>query len=99
MQTLLEATMSEETFNAVSQPVFMGYYYKNEEEQDDVVRVDALLAMFDQLGTPEEMKKKQPFPEAGTHVIGCEYRSKDWEGVQQAIWTFTEEVLDLEPVF
>ncbi|MFC2123804.1 alpha/beta hydrolase [Bacteroidota bacterium] len=99
LQALVETTMREEIFNAVKQPVFMGYYYKNEEEQDDVVRVDALLNMFDQLGTSEEMKRKLAFPETGTHVIGCEYRSKDWEGVQQAVWDYMEEVLNLEPVF
>jgi len=99
LQSLVEATMIEEIFNAVKQPVYLAYYYKNEEEQDDVVRVDALLTMYDQLGTPEELKRKEAFPDAGNHVIGCEYRSDDWKGVEQGIWRFAEEVLDLEPVF
>jgi hypothetical protein len=39
-------------------PVFLGYYYKDGTLQDDVVKVDAMLNMFDHLGTPDEQKSK-----------------------------------------
>jgi len=39
----------------------MGYYFKNEKFQDSVVSVEAMLKMFDQLGTPENLKVKRLF--------------------------------------
>ena len=56
LQALIDATMSEEVFKKVTQPVFMGYYYKDEVYQDSVVSVDAMLKMFDDLGTPIDKK-------------------------------------------
>ena len=56
--------MNKYTFERVKKPVFMGYYFKNEKFQDSVVSVEAMLKMFDQLGTPENLKVKKAFPEA-----------------------------------
>jgi hypothetical protein len=50
-------------------PVFLGYYYKDEEHQDNVVSVDAMKEMFEQLGTPASLKKSEAFPNSGNHVI------------------------------
>ncbi|MBP8067823.1 MAG: alpha/beta fold hydrolase, partial [Pedobacter sp.] len=51
LEEMLESSMNTETFEKVKQPVLMLYYYKNETEQDPVVKVDAMLKMFDELGT------------------------------------------------
>jgi len=82
LQELIESTMTPEIFQQVKQPVFMGYYYKNESEQDLVVRVDAMKQMFAQLGTPESSKTERAYPETGAHVIISGLLSKDWETVQ-----------------
>ncbi len=50
-------------------PVFLGYYYRDEQHQDPTVSVAAMLAMYDRLGTPPTFKRKQDFPDAGAHVI------------------------------
>ena len=98
LQQLLEATMTKNTFKRVIKPVFMGYYYKDEVNQDDVVRVDAALKMFDQLGTPENMKQKEAFPDANNHVIGSKLLSGAWQDVENASFKFAEEKLGLKPV-
>ncbi len=98
LQELLNITMTPYTYQMVTQPVFLGYYYKNEEEQDQTVRVDALLKMFDRLGTDPSKKEKKAFPDAGEHVIACQYKSGDWEGVQKATYQFADEVLKLKPM-
>jgi len=98
LQQLLEATMTKKTFKHVNKPVFMGYYYKDEVNQDDVVRVDAALKMFDQLGTPENLKQKQTFPEANNHVIGSKLLSGAWQDVETASYQFAEEKLGLKPI-
>lgn len=96
LQQLIESTMQKELFERVEQPVFLGYYYRNEEQQDDVVVVDAMLKMFEQLGTPDELKVKQAF-DAGTHVIGCEMFSKTQKEVEKACVEFATKRKD--PVF
>ena len=58
-----------EIFKQVTVPVFSGYYYKNEAEQDPVVSVAAMREMFENLGTPNDLKQEQAFPNAGAHEI------------------------------
>lgn len=98
LQQLVESTMTKETFGKVNEPVFMAYYYKDEENQDPTVKVDAMLKMYDQLGTPENMKQKVAFPEAGVHPIGSKLFSKAWQEVEKASYKFAEEKLGIEPI-
>lgn len=98
LQQLVEATMKKAVFAKITQPVFLAYYYKDEHNQDPTVRVDAMLKMFGQLGTPENQKQKVAFPEAGTHVIGCQLFSKSWPEVENASYRFAEEKLGLSPI-
>lgn len=98
LQSLISHTMKKETFEKITCPVFLGYYYKNEEEQDKVVSVKAMQEMFAELGTSNEKKKEIPFPEAGNHVICSDFDSKDIEGVEHETYKFCEEVVGLRPV-
>ena len=95
LQELLEETMTEETFHKVKQPVLMLYYYKDQVHQDSVVRVDAMLKMMEQLGTPANMKVSKAMPETGNHVIGSYIKSADVDGVKSEIATFLENRLNM----
>ncbi len=92
LQQLIEATMKKDVFSKIKQPLFLAYYYQDEKQQDDVVVVDAMLKMFDQLGTPSELKTKQAF-NAETHVIGCGMFSKTQPEVEKACIGFAEKIL------
>ena len=94
---MLDEFMTPEQFQKVKQPVFMGYYYKDDEHQDKVVSVPAMLEMYDELGTPADKKEKVAFPNAGEHVIASHFTSGDLDGVYQATETFMENVLKLSP--
>ncbi len=98
LQEILATSMVPETFAKVKQPVLMLYYYKDSTHQDDVVKVDAMLKMYDELGTPAELKRKQAMPNAENHVLGSYIKSKDIEGVQSAIALYMNEVLKMEEV-
>jgi esterase/lipase len=98
LQIMVEATMLPETFAQVKQPVFMGYYFKSDDEQDTVVSVDALLDMFNQLGTPENEKVKVAFPNAGDHVIGSPMTSEAVDEVRQATIAFFDDILQIQSV-
>lgn len=96
LEELLETTMNKETFSKVKQPVGLFYYYKDNIHQDSTVKVSAALDMFDQLGTPADLKYKQAIPEAGTHVIGSSVRSHDVPGVEEGVMHFMTEVMRLK---
>jgi esterase/lipase len=83
LEELLESAMTPTLFAKVKQPVLMLYYYKNEQEQDPVVRVDAMLKMFEELGSTQ--KQKIALPHTGNHVIGSSITSKDIPGVEKAM--------------
>lgn len=93
LEEMLESTMTPELFAKVKQPVLLLYYYKNEVEQDPVVRVDAMLKMYDELGTPAAQKEKIALPNAGNHVIGSAITSKDVPGVEKAMDGFIKRRL------
>jgi len=95
LQNLLSHTMNPKVFSKVKCPVFLGYYYKNENEQDKTVSIPAMLKMFDELGTPADLKLKIAFPEAGAHVIASYIRSKDWQGVERETDKFLSEIVKL----
>ncbi|MFV0375878.1 MAG: alpha/beta hydrolase [Mangrovibacterium sp.] len=95
LQQLVEATMTPTTFKQVKCPVFLGFYYLDEAHQDDVVKVDAALRMFEQLGTAPAQKRQQAF-NAGVHVIGYGLTSKAQAEVEHAAIEFGEDVLRIE---
>ena len=95
LEEMIESSMNTDLFKKVKQPVLMLYYYKNETEQDPVVKVEAMLKMFDELGTPAKDKQKIALPKAGNHVIGSAITSKDINGVTQAMNGFIAERLKL----
>ena len=98
LQLLVDVTMKKETFKKVTTPVFLGYYYKDEDHQDETVKVSAELKMFKQLGTPPDRKMKVAFPEAGNHVIGCELTSGAVDKVIAETIKFGEDIMKLQPV-
>ena len=97
LQQLIDVTMNEDVFSKVRCPLFLGYYYKDEEHQDQVVEVKAALEMFNRVKTPSSEKRQQPFPEAGTHVIACDLTSKSVVQVTSATYGFAETVLKMVP--
>lgn len=98
LQQLVEATMKKDTYKQVQSPVFLGYYYKDETNQDKTVKVAPMLTMFDQLGTIDSEKVKKAFPDAGQHVIACELTSGSIDEVITETIKFGEDILGLKPV-
>lgn len=49
--------------------------------------------MYSNLGTSFDKKKKVAFPEAGNHVIACDLRSNDWEGVYNETVSFIDQII------
>jgi esterase/lipase len=98
LQQLLDVTMKKETFNRVTAPVFLAYYYKDENNQDETVKVSAMENMYNQLGTLPGKKRKMAFPDAGDHVIASELTSGAVEEVIAESIKFATEILKLRAV-
>lgn len=95
LQSLMSNGMTAENFSKINCPVFVGCYYKDDENQDRVVSVEAMKEMFAQLGTPAAQKRMISFPDVNTHVIACKLRSKAFEEVQRETFAFAEQILKL----
>jgi len=95
LQNLISHSMDAENFAKIKCPVFLGYYYKDEEEQDKVVSVPAMLEMFENLGTTASQKRKVAFPNVGDHVIASHIRTIDWQSVENETVKFLDEIVKL----
>jgi len=98
LEELLESTMKESTFKKVTQPTLLLYYFKDDDHQDDVVKVSAMKRMFLQLASPDSLKRQIALPNAGNHVLASPIKSRDVESVGNEIQKFAVEILKLQPV-
>ena len=96
VKTLIEETMTPETFQAIKQPLFIGYYYKNEEERDKVVSIEAMKHYFESVSTTEGQKMIVAFPNVATHVVCSGIQSQDLADVRAKSYRFAETILGLE---
>lgn len=98
LQEFMETSNTKESYEKVKQPVLMLYYYKDEQHQDATVKVDAMLKMFGELGTPAALKVKQAIPNAGNHVIASPLLSKDVPAVEKETLKFATGILGMVPL-
>ncbi len=96
LEEMLETTMTKKTFKKIKQPVLLLYYYKDEQHQDDVVKVSAIKEMFTQLATDTINKRAIALPNTGNHVMASPVKSKDVESVERETKKFLEEVIHLK---
>ncbi len=83
-----ETLIDETEFSEIHQPVFTGYYYRSEDEKDELISVEAVDQMMEQLGTEEELKKTVRFSDAEKHVITSPARNKNWKTVRNEVLEF-----------
>lgn len=77
----VERYMKPDLIKQVTQPAFVGYYYKNKHDQDMVVSVQAIKKMTQHLGTRTEQLYVSNFPDAKNHVICSSLVSKSVDNV------------------
>lgn len=95
LKSLIDGSMTLATFQKIDQPLLMLYYYKNEQELDQVVSIPRMKEMFDQIATPNDQKQAIPMPETGHHVLTSKFFSQDIKGVEKATFEFAEKILGL----
>lgn len=91
IRNLLNQTMTDDIFKKITQPVFIGYYYKSEEKRDKVISINAIDRMGKTISTRKDQVTILPFATARGHVISSSYMNNAWEDVQNAIFDFTDK--------
>jgi pimeloyl-ACP methyl ester carboxylesterase len=97
LKYLIRETMQEEVFTKIRQPLYLGYYFQDEENCDKTVSIPAMKDFFEQISTPEEQKRIEAIGE-GAHVMLSDIQCPDVESVKKRAFSFAEEVLGLAPV-
>ena len=97
-RSLIDYSMTSETFTLIKQPVFVGGYYNDQENQDKIVSIQAMRNMMPQLGTDEYQKVFVEFTQVDAHVITNPLRSQDVESVINETFKFAEDVVGLKPI-
>jgi|688.fasta_scaffold102121_1 esterase/lipase len=98
LQELLETTMIPSHFTKIKCPLLTLYYFKDEKNQDPVVKVSAMKEMFDAVATPPNLKRMVPIPEAGNHVLASPIQSNDIVSVEKETALFLEQIIQLKKV-
>jgi len=95
LRSLLNQTMTEQVFKKIDIPVYVGYYYKSEEEKDMIISVDAIQAFEKSISTDSDKITIAPFASARGHVISSKYMNPNWEEVQTSIFDFCDSTLGM----
>ncbi len=93
LEELIESSMTSSTFERIKQPTMVCYYFKDDENKDKVVSIDAIKKMLSEIKTPANLKKEVPMPNVGDHVMGSPIKSKDVEGVEREVLAYLKEMV------
>jgi esterase/lipase len=97
LQNFLTHAMTPEIFKKVTCPIFMGYWYKDEQHQDNVVSVKTMLEMYNTLGVAEANKRKIVYPNAQNHVLAGSILANEYNLVYDNTISFFKEVVKINP--
>jgi len=98
LKSIIDHTMTEETFGKINDPLYLTYYYKDDEHQDMIVSVKRMREMYAQVGTPASSKKEVVLTDAGTHIICSSIFNSNLDSVWIPLVDYCENVLHLQPV-
>ncbi|MCH2023909.1 MAG: alpha/beta hydrolase [Saprospiraceae bacterium] len=100
LKSLLNCTMTNENFRSINQPIYIGYYYKNENEKDKIISIPRIKEVFNLLSTPIDKKRLVALKDVSGHCMASCYHSseKQLNIVRKESFNFLENVLNLKPV-
>ncbi len=98
LRALLDQTMTPAVFEKIQQPLFVSYYYQDEEHQDTAISIEAIKAFLQQVGTPAAQQTVFVTAKAGSHPIASSIWNEHWLEVEEATASFLRQVIDMEEV-
>ena len=88
LREMQDVLLADDVYSRITQPVFTGFYYRDNDHQDKVVSVAAIRELEEKLGTAAEKREFMAFPDADAHVISSAYRSAGHQQVSDAVVQF-----------
>jgi len=98
LRSLIDQTMTNETWKSIQAPYFVGYYYESENLKDEVISIDAIRAFNELSSTPTELKLALPMTSPKSHVINSNLQSQGLEEVRRETYKYVESALKLTPI-
>ena len=95
LRSLLDQTMTDDIFMQINIPVYVGYFYQDENKKDKIISIDAIKHFEKTISTPKDKSEFVAFANARGHVISSKYMNDNWEDVQTSIFNFCQEKLGL----
>jgi len=92
LDRLLRTVVDEDLLSEIKAPLLLLYYYKDEENKDTVIDLDKMHRVFDQIGTPAEMKRKVAIAD-GNHILTSAYVRTDKEKIMGEMMSFLDSLL------
>jgi hypothetical protein len=96
VQGVIDATMKEQYFEKIDDPLFVGYYYENENKKDRVISIDAIKHFMGFVKSDSNQIQEETFPSTKAHVLSSDLQSKDIAIVQQKLDEFAIQILKLK---
>lgn len=98
LRYLLNHTMTPAVFKAINQPVYIAYYYRDEENMDKTISISAIHQFKNLISTPEDQLMIEAFANARGHVISSKYMNPNWKDVEDSIFRFCENKIGMKSV-
>ena len=94
LKAMINSSMTKETFSKVKIPTLVAYYYKDEENCDDVVSIDAMKDMIGELGVAKEDLQVEVLADVNAHSMMSGFFTEDAEAVKSVSREFLKAQLD-----
>lgn len=94
LQSLLDQTMIEEIFTNIHQPIYVGYFYQDEEVRDFTISTDKIKEVQALIQTPADQQRFSAFPDGSAHVLVSPLHNDDWQMVETDVRSFLFKVFD-----
>jgi len=98
LRSLINKTMTKETFEKLKMSIFCAYWYENEDKRDMIISIDAIHQFFNQISTPTALQESVALPSAAAHCMLSKFQSNDLDIVRMKSYNFIENVLKLTPI-
>ena len=98
LDQIVSNSMTEDVFKKIKTPVYIGYYYENDEKQDDVIDVSLIEPFAKAITTDAKLIRTQAFSGDLRHVLTSEIMNKDYLSIQKSICEYLEQVLDMSVI-
>jgi len=95
LRDLLDQTMTEDIWRKNNTPTYIGYYYKDENNYDNIISLPTIDKYTSMFSGDRKKLKVDAFSQGYGHVISSQYMNDLWPTIQDSMFKYMEEVLEV----